>query len=403
MKQPAIHHTPITPSASDACNLKNFPGAGQWERSTFRPAPCKLMAASIAAASFLAGAAQAQTTYLATDLGAGTYGAALNDSGTVVGSQHFGDGSVKPFVYEAGTLTVLSIPGFNGYLGANAINNAGVIAGSGYINANTYAQPFESFIYDHGTVTHISNAGGTTATQGINDSGVVTGGFALNYGNFFWNTYTFANNTFHDLGAFSPSWVTYGLAINNSGTVVGYHSNPNSNTGRHAFSYSGGTYTDIGTLPGGSQATAAAINEAGWIAGSSATATSDNHAFLYHSGTMEDLGTLGGATSIAYGINDGGSVVGESATATSAGHAFVYSGGFVLDLNDRLESPIGSTLTSALDINNAGQIVAQGADGHAYLLTPTSVPEPVTTGAVFGLAALTYGLFRRRTQPAQTA
>ena len=53
----------------------------------------------------------------------------------------------------------------------------------------------------------------------------------------------------------------------------------------------------------------------------------------------------------------------------------------MVDLNTLIDPTLGITLTGAVDINNSGQIVANGnyaSPGvHAFLLTP--VPEPGTT------------------------
>jgi hypothetical protein len=62
----------------------------------------------------------------------------------------------------------------------------------------------------------------------------------------------------------------------------------------------------------------------------------------------------------------------------------------MLDLNS-LVTLSDTFLTQATAINDLGQIVANGADGQAYLLTP--IPEPSTyaallAAAVFGLVAL---------------
>ena len=63
------------------------------------------------------------------------------------------------------------------------------------------------------------------------------------------------------------------------------------------------------------------------------------------------------------------------------------------DLN-KLMSLNGVTLTDATALNDLGQIVADGSDGNAYLLTP--IPEPSTYAAILGVAALGLAVMRRR-------
>ena len=79
----------------------------------------------------------------------------------------------------------------------------------------------------------------------------------------------------------------------------------------------------------------------------------------------------------AFAINNAGEIVGVSGPNffSSEGHrAFIYSGGVMRDLNLLVPAVAGRVLTSAADINGAGQIVASGkingAD-HGFLLTPT--------------------------------
>ena len=61
------------------------------------------------------------------------------------------------------------------------------------------------------------------------------------------------------------------------------------------------------------------------------------------------------------------------------GGAFLYSNGTMTDLNSLLSPGSRWDLVYAMAINASGQIVGYGrinGEGHAYLLTPTTVPVP---------------------------
>lgn len=105
--------------------------------------------------------------------------------------------------------------------------------------------------------------------------------------------------------------------------------------------------------------------------------------FLYSNRSVQILGVpTGFSDSVGMGINDLGQVVGEAYPTSflgSGSHAFSYSNGSWTDLNNFLPSGTTVTLISAEGINDNGQIVTLGSDGHAYLLTPQlSSPTPVT-------------------------
>src|SRR5204862_4614759 len=117
----------------------------------------------------------------------------------------------------------------------------------------------------------------------------------------------------------------------------------------------------------------------------------------YSGGVMHDLGTLSGSmASSAIAINNSGQIVGLSTFEGGHTRAFLYSAGVMRSLTDLIPAnalPPQAVLAEALGINSSGQIIANSANNfHAYLLTPvaplsitspTSLP-PGIVGAPYG-------------------
>lgn len=134
-----------------------------------------------------------------------------------------------------------------------------------------------------------------------------------------------------------------------------------------------GTPIDLGTLKYGFESAAHALNRRGQVVGVSITGCfffptqpypfECTHAFLWDQGTMVDLGGLGGPSTFfseAWGINDRGQIVGASTADGGPGtHAVLWDKGSITDLG----TLPGDSLSSAMAINNRGQIVGYSGDG----------------------------------------
>jgi len=337
--------------------------------------------------------------YSITDLGTlgGTisYALGINNSGQVVGySCMAGNAVYQAFLYSGGTMTNLGTLGGN-YSWANAINNNGQVVGWSYTGV-IYPAPYyyynngyeyvayqnipqtHAFLYSGGTMTDLGVFGVSTAdgssvygqsyAYGINDSGQIVGYANTSTGSY--DSFLYSNGELDDLDTISGNQSFSAYGINNGGVVVGAANVGNVNG---PVSLKNGIISYLGTL-GGYGGFAQCINNKGQVTGYSYTAGNvANHGFLYSGGPLVDLGTLGGSWCYPQGINNSGQVVGYSVTASNFEHAFLYSGGAMFDLNNLANTNsigAGFYFPIANGINDSGQIIANGSNGRAYLLTP---------------------------------
>jgi probable HAF family extracellular repeat protein len=174
-----------------------------------------------------------------------------------------------------------------------------------------------------------------------------------------------------DLGTFGGR-AAHALAINGLGQVVGTAALPG-DFASHAFFYAGSGLADLGTL-GGANSAALGINDVGQIVGVAQTVAGSRHAVSFDGGRITDLGTLGGVESQASGVNNRGLIVGWAVASDGRPHAFVWSAGRMMDLNGLGSLPENAVLEEATAINDLGQIVCNGSNGRAYLVT---LPENI--------------------------
>lgn len=351
----------------------------------------------------------AAITYRITDLGDLSGGAdysvatSINNAGLVVGYSESATG-LEAFVWQSGKMQGLGyLPGGSGRSVANGVNEVGQVAGM-----NLTVEGARAFIWSssEGMKDLGDLPGGADISSGnaLNDVGQVVGSSRAANGDraFLWDNAAGLQNLGNlPWSAFNTSFAT---GINNAGHVVGYgEAQDGVSSSMRAFLWSSGVMEDLGDLSPNTfgHTVGRAINDQGQVVGHSSLdpigSLAREHAFLWSASTgMQDLGALAGDTdSAAFSINDRGQVVGMSASSESgfmAGHeAFIWESGQMHNLNSliNLGDPLFGlfTLTSALDINDLGQIVGYGTlsgELRAFLLTPeavaNSVPEPSPLG-----------------------
>ena len=327
----------------------------------------RIRAAACAATLLLASttAVHAAPLYTVDFLPDGFRGTRLNDLGQVVGAA----GGIAA-LYSAGTVTTVAPAPSDGA----GINNQGDVTG--------FLTPYNAaFTNIGGTFVDISGivAGPNIESFGIaiNDQGAVGGNIYV--GGEHTRGFIYQNGVVDEIGTFGGDYSPL-TALNNHGAATGYAAFAGPAGGYfHAYIYQDGTLQDLGTLSGsapGVNSFGSDINDLGQVAG-----WSGSRPVLYSAGTMIDLSSPETYAGAAQALNDAGVVVGYAVFSPAPGepdwHAFVYDGAALVDLNTLVDAPAGWQLTTAMDINDAGQILGtacQAGSCASVLLTP--VPEP---------------------------
>ena len=182
-------------------------------------------------------------------------------------------------------------------------------------------------------------------------------------------------------------------AINNAGAICGASGNiivAPSREPNVAWVWANNVRTVIPPLPGDSGNGAEDINDHNEVVGQSRQGNSKTRGFLWRNGVNTDLQmTLtGDANSAPWAINDSTLIVGWSGpnpfSQFGVSKAVIWRNGATRDLNSLIaaDDPLKPyvRLYSAIDINDAGEIIAQGVDSrasgeHAYFLRPTRLPN----------------------------
>jgi probable HAF family extracellular repeat protein len=325
-----------------------------------------------------------------------TEASGINARGDIVGDN---------FVFEQRThaVTTLSCSGTGcSVLGASAINDLGVIAGS-VVDPNV--GPEAAIWKSASELPTLLSPGLQTEAAAISDLGDVAGNNNNGHEDNAADLWTAPSYPQISLGTlvtcqfcvFDPS--STATAVNNRRRVVGSAdfgyittSDPYgpSVSGVHAFMWSDGHMTDLATTstdPSINFDFASSVNDLDEVVGSFSAADGVTTALLDRNGVVKSLGSLDNqptSNSQANSINDHGEIVGWSDLHPAAGQpsvprAFVYRRGQMANLMSELDTNDAAAktavLTNAVAINCDGWIVANGVDSvtganHAYLLKP---------------------------------
>jgi len=267
---------------------------------------------------------------------------------------------------------------FNRLLGINALGHI-----CGYLGSGATGHPNRGFILRppygqaHYQAIDVPRSAQTQLT-GLNDAGVQVGFWSAqatspggNFG-FYLKSGRFVSVSFPARGSVRPP-VNQLLGVNNHDVAVGFYTDGKGS--RHGYTYDIATkkFTPV-AVPGGS-VTAAAINNAGQVAGFVTSPKGLTEGFVLLNGNLTRLSVPGATMTQALGINDAGEVVGDYQLGNGSGasvHGFTWTQqeGF-----KTVDDPGAASATTINGVNDAGELVGfyvDRAGTHGLLAMPSS-------------------------------
>jgi probable HAF family extracellular repeat protein len=291
----------------------------------------------------------------------------ISEEGDLCGDFECAGGLDHAYVaWGAARLTPLPLPLGTEQSRATDIENGRIV---GY-----YAlDHFRGFVHDGAVLTEIVPPAGSNWVEGaaINSQGVAVGAWGYSAGPFPL-AFRWENGMMQDISVDLLGPASRALDINDNGAITGWMGlnglpGATPNFEPHAFIWRDGKVIDLGLMPGSVGTEGWGINKKGQVCGI-AWFLDDNPAgfvrrgFLWDDGVFTDLGTLPSQREVfPRAITDDGTIVGfmQVSPLVGGGLGFVWKNGVLRNIDD-LARGIAS-VSLCLDINNAGEIAANGS------------------------------------------
>jgi hypothetical protein len=314
------------------------------------------LAAFIAASSLVAFAEdQYRVTRIVPTHGDSALPRGLNASGQAVGSSGgaHGEDPAAFLAHRGGRANKLASSSSSDYNEAFAINDLGVIVGSMNTSSAVRAARFSG-----ANTRQLPLPAGMNASEAfaINNAGTVAGYVSGTAGMqaAIWNP----DDSVRLLGSSQSGQLSEAAAINTSGDVAGWVVKDGLS---QPFLWTASTGMTV--LPGAS-GKAHGINDSRFVVGSCSAAEVVS-ACLWTPEGVQNLGTLfGGDYTELFDINNAGTAVGAAATPLGMRATSWTRADGLRDLNSLISPNSGIVLSSAIAINERGEILAYGSVNH---------------------------------------